>query len=227
MEASSLFSYTSLSVLSLILFFSIKFIVSSKSKNRRLPPSLPSRPIIGHLHHFKKPLHRTLTKLSSIHGPVLYLQFGSRPVLLVSSPDIANEIFTTHDITFANRPKFPSVKHISNNYTTFVSSSYGTNWRNLRRIATIEVLSSHRLLCSSDIRSDEIRCLARFLFANSAKNGTFTKVDVRLMLFEVVLNVIMRMLAGKRYFHHYFFLHLVWMESKLRKGMGRIKRNGM
>lgn len=208
MEAS-LFSYTSLSVLSLILLFSIKFIISSKSKNRRLPPSLPSRPIIGHLHLFKKPLHRTLTKLSSIHGPVLYLQFGSRPVLLVSSPDIVNEIFTTHDITFANRPKFPSAKHTSNNYTTFVSSSYGPNWRNLRRIATIEVLSSHRLLCSSDIRSDEIRCLARFLFSNSAKNETFTKVDVRLMLFEVVLNVIMRMLAGKRYSHHYFIFSWV------------------
>ncbi|KAJ4770809.1 Cytochrome P450 [Rhynchospora pubera] len=198
MESS--LSYLSLSLLISIIFISIKLILSSKTKTRRLPPSPPSRPIIGHLHLFKKPLHRTLTNLSSIHGPVLHLQFGSRPVLLVSSPDLANEIFTTHDVTFANRPKFPSAKHVSNNYTTFVSSSYGPNWRNLRRIATIEVLSSHRLLCSTEIRSDEVRCLARSLFVNSAKNEGFTKVDMRLRLFELVLNVIMRMIAGKRYY---------------------------
>lgn len=201
-----LLSFSWIAVLS-ILFVSVKFILSSKSSKGRLPPSPPSRPIIGHLHLFKKPLHRTLSDVSSIHGPVLYLLFGSRPVLLVSSPDIANEIFTTHDVTFANRPKFPSARHTSNNYTTFVSSSYGPNWRNLRRIATVEVLSSHRLLCSSEIRSDEVRCLARFLFSNSANNEAFTKVDVRLRLFELVLNVVMRTIAGKRYFHYFLLCY--------------------
>ncbi|KAM1013094.1 hypothetical protein TB2_043103 [Malus domestica] len=60
--------------------------------NKRLPPSPGfSLPIIGHLHLIKKPLHRTLAKLSEKYGPVLYIQFGSRPVIVVSSPSAAEE----------------------------------------------------------------------------------------------------------------------------------------
>ncbi|KAJ3674319.1 hypothetical protein LUZ60_004935 [Juncus effusus] len=184
----------------LLLLLSIKLLLSTTKPPLHLPPSPPSRPITGHLHLFKKPLHRTLTRLSATHGPILRLQFGSRPVLLVSSPQLTTEIFTKHDVTFANRPKFPSAKHISNDYTTFVSSSYGPNWRNLRRIATVEVLSSHRLSQCEHVRSDEVRLLARRLFVNSEWENGFAKLDVRISFFELVLNVIMRMIAGKRYY---------------------------
>ena len=101
--------------------------LKSRKRQRRLPPSPPSLPVIGHLHLFKKPLHRALAALSAAHGPVLLLRFGSRLVVHVTDPAVAEECLTTHDVNFANRPQLPSARHLSNGYTTLGSSSYGPN----------------------------------------------------------------------------------------------------
>ncbi|EHA8587201.1 cytochrome P450 81E8 [Cocos nucifera] len=185
-------------ILALLIF--IKLLLSSKKK--RIPPSPPTLPFIGHLYLFKKPLHHALVRLADHHGPILLLRFGSVPILVISSASAAEECFTTNDITFANRPSLPSAKYLSDNYTTLGSCNYGPHWRNLRRIATIELLSTQRLLSSTDIRAEEVHELARRLFLNS-KGGTsegFVKVELKSRLFELALNIIMRMIAGKRYY---------------------------
>lgn len=190
---------TTLSILLLslgtALFLLLVFRSAGRKQKHRLPPSPPSQPIIGHLHLFKKPLHRSLSKLAASHGPVLLLRFGSRRVLHVADPAAAEECLTTHDVTFANRPRLPSVRHLSNGFTTLGSSSYGPNWRNLRRIATVEVLSSHRLLASSAVRAGEVRHLVRRLLAAAP-----ARADVKARAFELALNTVARMIAGKRYY---------------------------
>ncbi|PKI79374.1 hypothetical protein CRG98_000252 [Punica granatum] len=68
-------------------------------KIRNLPPTpFPTLPILGHFHLLKKPLHLSLTAISRRHGPVVLLQFGSRRVLVVSSPAAAEECLTKNDI---------------------------------------------------------------------------------------------------------------------------------
>ncbi|KAK6939677.1 Cytochrome P450 [Dillenia turbinata] len=169
-------------------------------KIRNLPPSPPfSLPVVGHLHLLKlnQPLHRTLTKLGSTYGPILLLKFGSRPVLLVSSPSAAEECLTKNDIVFANRPRFLAGKYLGYNYTTLVWASYGQHWRNLRRIASAEILSSHRLQMLSGIRLDEVRLLIRQLHRSSSESPV---VEMKSKFIELMLNIIMRMISGKRYY---------------------------
>ncbi|KAA8528481.1 hypothetical protein F0562_035836 [Nyssa sinensis] len=169
-------------------------------KFQKLPPSPHlSVPIIGHLYLFKKPLHRTLAKISDQYGPILFLRFGSRPVLLVSSPSAAEECFTKNDIVFANRPRLVAGKHLGYNYTTLVWASYGHHWRNLRRIAATEILSTNRLQMFTSIRSHEIQSLIRWLFSNSY-DGEYYTLDMKSAFFELTLNIMMRMIAGKRYY---------------------------
>jgi cytochrome P450 len=171
-----------------------------RKKKYRLPPSPAlSVPIIGHLYLIKKPLHRTLAKLANKYGPILYLKFGSRPVVIVSSPSAAEECFTKNDIAFANRPGLLAGKHLGYNYTTLVWASYGSHWRNLRRIASLELLSSHRLQMFYGVRADEVRSLISHLFRGS-RGSEFHIVDMKSTFFELTLNVIMRMIAGKRYY---------------------------
>ncbi|KAJ9166300.1 hypothetical protein P3X46_021074 [Hevea brasiliensis] len=184
-------------LLFLFLYFFSKHLLQI---NKNLPPSPGlSLPIIGHLHLFKKPLHRAFADLSKKYGPILYLKFGSRPVILVSSPAVAEECFTKNDIIFANRPRLLAGKHLGYNYTTLVWASYGDHWRNLRRIASLELLSSYRLQMFHNIRVEEVRSLVRRIFRQS-KYGEFVTVDMKLMFFELTLNVMMRMIAGKRYY---------------------------
>ncbi|PPE02964.1 hypothetical protein GOBAR_DD00034 [Gossypium barbadense] len=150
-------------------------------QNRGLPPSPAlSLPIIGHLHLIKKPLHRTLAKLSKQHGPILFLRFGSRPVLVVSSPSATEECLSKNDTVFANRPRLLAGKHLGYDYTTLVWAPYGDHWRNLRRVASLQLLSSNRVQKYLGIRMDEV-------------------VEMKSMFFELTLNVMMRMIAGKRY----------------------------
>ncbi|GMN34491.1 hypothetical protein TIFTF001_004712 [Ficus carica] len=87
-------------------------------------------------------------------------------------------------------------KHVGYNYTTVAVSPYGDHWRNLRRIGTLEIFSTSRLNAFSGIRKDEIKRLLRKLSRNSLDG--FAKVD--LVFSELTSNIIMRMLAGKRYY---------------------------
>lgn len=198
MDTFSIFTYVALFIFLLQLTKHFVFsIISNKSNN--LPPSPPSLPIIGHLHYLKKPLHQSLARLAAQHGPIILLRFGVRPVLVISSSALAEECFTTNDITFANRPNLPSQKLITYNFTTIGTDNYGPAWREMRRFATAEALSGHRLALSTDVRNGEARYLTRRLFRET-NGGGFRKVELRSRLYGLAMNVLTRVMVGKRYY---------------------------
>uniref|UniRef100_A0A2N9HZ26 Cytochrome P450 n=1 Tax=Fagus sylvatica TaxID=28930 RepID=A0A2N9HZ26_FAGSY len=189
--------YSSLSLL--ILFFAFKLFLQTITRCKlHLPPSPPSLPILGHLHLIKKPIHRTFHRLSQKYGQVFSVKFGSRLVVIVSSPSAVEECFTKNDIILANRPRNLLGKHLSYNHTTVVASPYGDHWRNLRRIAALEIFSTNRLNMCLGIRKDEVKHLLWKLSRNSCQG--FAKVELKSMFLELTFNIIMRMVAGKRYY---------------------------
>ncbi|CAI9101960.1 OLC1v1000134C1 [Oldenlandia corymbosa var. corymbosa] len=194
------------SSLYLILLFLALYIITKHflGKLRNLPPGpILNFPIIGHLYLMvKKPLFKSLARISSQYGPVILLNFGSRPVLLVSSPSAAEECLNKHDIVFANRPNLLPGKYLGYNYTSLASAPYGDHWRNLRRISALEILSSHRIQMLREIRVDEVKLMLRRLFleASSTREKQTSRVEMRTVFFELTLNVMMRMIAGKRYY---------------------------
>ncbi|XP_031481925.1 cytochrome P450 81Q32-like [Nymphaea colorata] len=183
---------------SAILGISFKFLHKDRLP-KNLPPSPPALPIIGHLHLLKKPLYRSLADLSAKHGPTLSLRLGSRLALIVSSPDLVEECFTIHDIAFANRPHLLAGRYMGNNYTTIAWTSYGPHWRNLRRIATLEVLSSARLQAFAGLRRDEVQSLLRQLFEGSDPAG-FAQVELSSMVAALAFDTIVRMVTGRRWY---------------------------
>ncbi|KAL3526836.1 hypothetical protein ACH5RR_011492 [Cinchona calisaya] len=186
--------YTALSLV--IITFSIKFF----SKNHRnLPPSpTPALPVIGHLHLLKPPVHRIFYNLSQKYGPIFSLQFGTRLVVVVSSPSLVEECFTKNDIVLANRPHLLIGKYLGYNNTNLVISPYGDHWRNLRRLGSVEIFSAGRLNKFLSVRKDEIKRLVLKLAENSRHD--FAKVEMKSKFAELSFNIIMRMVAGKRYF---------------------------
>uniref|UniRef100_A0A2N9G9N9 Cytochrome P450 n=1 Tax=Fagus sylvatica TaxID=28930 RepID=A0A2N9G9N9_FAGSY len=141
----------------LLLLVAFKLFLQKRTQPKNLPPSPPSLPILGHLHLVKKPLHRTFQRLSQTYGHVFSLKFGSRLVVIVSSPSAVEECFTKNDIVLANRPPSLVAKHLGYNYTTVAASPYGDHWRNLRRISSLEIFSTNRLNMFLSIRRDEGR----------------------------------------------------------------------
>ncbi|KAL3732945.1 hypothetical protein ACJRO7_022463 [Eucalyptus globulus] len=146
----------------------------------------PALPVIGHLYLLQNPHHRSPSCISRWHGPITLLRFGSHRVLIVSSLDPAEECLTKNDVVFANQPHLLVGKHLGYNYTSLTWSPYGSHWRKLRYIASLEMLSTNRLLTLSSIRANEV-------------NGG-QSVNVKSTFFELKLNAMMQMIAGKRYY---------------------------
>jgi hypothetical protein len=163
------------------------------------PPSPFALPIIGHLYLLKQPIHRTLHSLSKKYGPIFSIKLGSRLAVVISSPSAVEECFTKNDIVLANRPYFLSSKYLNYNNTTMGSVEYGEHWRNLRRISALEIFSPPRLTSLFSIRREEVMALLRRLHGVS-KHGNYAKVELRSMLLDLTSNIIMRMVAGKRYY---------------------------
>ncbi|XVF39855.1 hypothetical protein PTKIN_Ptkin01aG0066000 [Pterospermum kingtungense] len=95
-------------------------------------------------------------------------------------------------------PLLLASKHMNYDSTTIGAAPYGHHWRNLRRIAAVEIFSTSRLNMFLSIRQDEVKYLLRNLFEIS--HQSFTEVEMKSRLSELSFNIIMRMLSGKRYF---------------------------
>ncbi|KAJ0980239.1 hypothetical protein J5N97_008494 [Dioscorea zingiberensis] len=150
-------------------------------------------PILGHLHLLKNPVHQSLAGIAAKHGHVLRLHFGSRPVLVVSSPSAAEECFTKNDIIFANRPRILSAKHFGYDSTAFVYAPFSSRWRAHRRFTTLHALSPSRLTNLSS----ELCLLLRGLYSGDREG--FQKTEIRSWFFELTMDLLMGMITGKRY----------------------------
>ncbi|XP_051126747.1 cytochrome P450 81Q32-like [Andrographis paniculata] len=169
------------------------------SRRRRLPPSPGSPlPVVGHLHLLKQPLHRTFQQFARLHGPIFSLKLGVRSVVVVASPDLVEECFTANDVVLSNRPWVLVDKYIGYDHTTMSGEPYGPKWRALRRLGAQEVLSAARLNAFSQIRHDQTRKTLKTLIVDSS-NENWELLQLRPLLFELIFNMIMRMLAGKTF----------------------------
>ena len=186
--------YASLAV---FLIFSFTVLLERRRTHGNLPPGPFPLPVIGHLHLVKLPFHRFLHCLSEKYGPIFSLRLGSRSAVVISSPSAVEECFTKNDVVLADRPHFLIGRYVGYNNTTVDALPYGDDWRNLRRLCSVEILSSNRLNLFLGIRSDEVKRLLQRLSQDSREN--FAKVELKSMFSKLAFNNITRMIAGKRF----------------------------
>ncbi|XP_059459067.1 trimethyltridecatetraene synthase-like [Corylus avellana] len=172
------------------------FLLSRHLRRRKanLPPGPKPWPVIGNLNLIGSLPHRSIHALSQKYGPIMHLRFGSFPVVVGSSVEMAKAFLKTHDVTFANRPKIAAGKYTTYNYSDITWSPYGPYWRQARKMCLMELFSVKRLESYEYIRREEMNALLRGLY--ESKNTAVTLKD---HLSTVSLNVISRMVLGKKY----------------------------
>ncbi|XP_050123603.1 cytochrome P450 71AP13 [Malus sylvestris] len=168
---------------SLVLAFSflillLKFFLKDKSGKRKLklPPSPPKLPVIGNLHQLRNKPHISLRRLAEKYGPLIYLQLGEIPTVVVSSARVAKEVLKTHDLALSSRPQIFSAKHLFYNCTDVVFSPYSAYWRHIRKICILELLSAKRVQSYSHVREEEVARLVCRVAESYPGTSNLTKI---------------------------------------------------
>ncbi|MBA0823117.1 hypothetical protein Goarm_019869 [Gossypium armourianum] len=189
------------------IFMVLKLWMRSKIKEtpKNLPPSPWKLPIIGHFHLliFALP-HRCLTELAKSHGSVMQLQLGELSHIVVSSPEAAEEVMKTHDINFANRPFLLAAEIILYNSSDIAFAPYGGYWRQLRRVCTLELLSTKRVQSFRSIREVHVSSLIRSIYSN-----TGLEINLGEMLCNLSYNITLRIAFAGRCKQHEAFISFV------------------
>jgi len=177
------------------LLFVVLVAAWSKKRKGRLPPGPFPLPIIGNLHMLGALPHRALAALSMKHGPLMSLRLGSVLTLVVSSPEVAREFLKTHDQLFANKPPSAAAKHLSFNFSDFGFTSYSPYWRQLRKLCSLELLSSRRLDYFRFIREEEVSTMIRSI----VNSDDSRPLNINQTLASLGTAIICRMAFGRKY----------------------------
>ncbi|KAJ7960899.1 Cytochrome P450 [Quillaja saponaria] len=150
-----------------LIFLFTAFSIITRSESKTLPPGPPKLPLIGNIHQFIGGLpHESLRNLAKKYGPLMHLQLGELSHVIVSSPEFAKEIMKTHDVIFANRPYLLATRVLSYDATSISFSSYGSYWRQLKKICTVELLTLKRVQSFQFIREEEVSDLMKTIASN-------------------------------------------------------------
>ncbi|KAF8022913.1 hypothetical protein BT93_F0430 [Corymbia citriodora subsp. variegata] len=178
---------------------------SSRADEAELAPEAAGKwPLFGHLHLLAGPRlpHEALGDLADKYGPVFRIRVGVHPALVVCSWEAAKECYTVHDIVVSSRPKLICGKLLGYNYANFGFAPYGAFWREMRKVTASALLSNRRLELLSHIRESEMEIWMKAMYRRwiETKDGTdLAPLEMKQWFGNLTLNVILRMVAGKRY----------------------------
>ncbi|CAN6300950.1 unnamed protein product [Urochloa humidicola] len=161
----------------------------------RLPPGPWKLPVIGSMHHLVNVLpHRALRDLAAVHGPLMMLQLGQTPLVVVSSKETARAVLKTHDTNFATRPKLLAGEIVGYEWVDILFAPSGDYWRKLRQLCAAEILSPKRVLSFRHIREDEVMLKVQEIRAA----GPSTPVNLSVMFHSITNSVVSRAAFGKK-----------------------------
>jgi len=182
-------------IATLLTLFAIIWYARRRAESKKGRPSLPpgprGLPLIGNLASLDPDLHTYFAGLARTYGPILKLQLGSKLGIIVSSPNLAREVLKDHDITFANRD-VPDVARIAAYGGSDIAwSPYGPEWRMLRKVCVLKMLSNSTLDSVYELRRREVRNIIVYIYS---KPGS--PINVGEQTFLTILNVVTSMLWG-------------------------------
>ncbi|KDP26674.1 hypothetical protein JCGZ_17832 [Jatropha curcas] len=183
-------------LLLLFLLLIVKRKKEDRKQNKQLPPGPPKLPILGNLHQLGELLHQSYWKLSKKYGPVMLLQLGNIPNVVISSAEAAREVLKVNDLACCSRPQLAGAGRLSYNYLDVGLTPYGDHWRNMKKLIVLQLFSLKRVQSFRSLREEEVE-----LFISSISNSAASETPINLTekLFSLTANITVRMSFGFDY----------------------------
>ncbi|GJN04509.1 hypothetical protein PR202_ga22062 [Eleusine coracana subsp. coracana] len=168
----------------------------SKNPGPNLPPGPWQLPILGSFHHLLRGVpHHTMRDLSHQYGPLMMFKVCERIVVVVSTAEVAREVFKGHETAFEQRPTSPVLDELHSGHGQGVAlAPYGEHWRQLRRIIVTQlmddILQRHEERRGTGPGNGEqeqnmIDVLLRIQKADGALGGSLTPGVIKAVLMDV------------------------------------------
>ncbi|XP_021747107.1 cytochrome P450 71D8-like [Chenopodium quinoa] len=198
MEYTWLLSSSTLLIISFVTTIFLFFKQQSQKRTRNLPPGPPKLPLIGNLHQLASKTtlpHHRLAELPKRYGPIMHLQLGEIPIVVIPSPEMAKEVMRTHDLVLCSRPKMMMPEVVFYNCSDIALTPYGEYWRQVRKIATLELFATHRVQAFRPVKEEEVMDAIKSL-VTQAKAGSV--VNLSDIIFALNFNIILRITMNKK-----------------------------
>nr|KYP69460.1 Cytochrome P450 76C4 [Cajanus cajan] len=147
---------------------SLLFLNRSKT-NHKLPPGPIGLPIVGNLHQLGAKPHQSLAYLANTYGPIMSLKLGQITTIVMSSIEMAKEVFLMHD-QFLLNSKIPDVMKGANHdeyNLPFIPVSH--RWRDLGKLCNGLLFSNKNLVASEGLRYNKVKELLSDIYQNSLR----------------------------------------------------------
>lgn len=156
-----------ISFLIILFIFSKK---SSKTRNYSLPPGPKKLPIVGNILELAGEVqHRVLRDFAKKYGPIMHLQLAEISIIVVSSSHVAKNVLKTHDLNFADRAQIQLSKIIVEDTKDVVFNLYDDYWRQMKKVCTVELLTTRKVKSFRAIREDEGQSLVESIISCADK----------------------------------------------------------
>ncbi|KAJ9181463.1 hypothetical protein P3X46_009591 [Hevea brasiliensis] len=181
----------SLFLLSLSALFLVHIGRRNSTINRMFPPGPPRWPILGNLLDLGSMPHRTLTDLKQKYGDIIGLRLGAVNTMVILSAKAASEFFKKHDLSFAERNKTETMRVHGYDQGSLALAPYGSYWRVLRRLVTVDMLVNKRINETASIRGKCVKDMVRWIEEESHKVEKKTRgIHVARFVFLMTLNLL-------------------------------------
>ncbi|XP_010514293.1 PREDICTED: cytochrome P450 71B26-like [Camelina sativa] len=173
-----------LSLLLLIIFLLLTALKHAQRRQYRSIPSPPGLPIIGNLHQLEDLPHQSLWKLSKEYGPVMLLNLGKVPTVILSSSGTAKQALRDHDVHCCSRPSLAGGRELSYNNRDISFSPYNDYWKEIRKLCTQEIFSAKRINSIQPIKDEEVKKMIHSI-AESASRKTLVNLNEKCLALSV------------------------------------------
>lgn len=175
------------------LYYFFLLLCLRRRQSKKLPPGPTPLPIIGNLHQLLDLPHRRLHRLAKTYGPIMFLRLGSKPTVVISSPETAELVLKTHDDVFLGRPKGRVTHHLTYGDRGMAFTEGGEYWRSARKLCALRLLSPAKVESYAPARKEELGRMVERVRAAAAAHKV---VDVSAEVGELMGNLSCRLILG-------------------------------
>ncbi|BBN02674.1 protein MpCYP829A1 [Marchantia polymorpha subsp. ruderalis] len=184
-------------VLAAVLGLVVLILIQRKFRAPKLPPGPLAWPLIGNLPLMGPLPHQSLLRLKKKYGPLMFMQLGSVPTIVVQGPDMAKEVLRTQDHIFASRPDTVTGELFFYNRQDLLFAPLGPTFRLLRKTCVNSLFTPLRVQEFQGVRKEMLTAFLTKLL-QEGRGGQPVQVDHKIT--EMNFNNVSKILYGKSYY---------------------------